>query len=249
MGTRILIRPNSLLHHRLSGAAHLSSPHILCQNNKIKAAVNNVGVLWAQTQPFFFVSNILSEDGQTGPECPPSMLMMTNERADEIWRWLWRDVKFMRVLFRRRETVIWNEYTPLIVRSLPWKQFGAKAVTCPGFVNELKMSGARTRSWQVFAMQCFYSQARGKWKKTVEAITNPHSHKGSLKINPSRLCLEHYTCSRPFLKPWCSYPGGWWSVSPPCHCRKANAPAHTTLSSIVWFKSSTAFPYPPGTFL
>ena len=75
----------------------------------------------------FICVKLIVEDQQTGAEQPPSTLMMTNERADEIPTILLRcenkrGVYIPHVYETWGETVITNEYARLIVRGLPWKQ-------------------------------------------------------------------------------------------------------------------------------
>lgn len=124
---RILIRPSSALHRRQRPCL---SANAACQSNKIKAAVR-------QACAAFICLWLIVVDRQTGAERPPSALMMTNEQADEISWWPYWDVKTREEFMCRDfyetsgERVITNEYTRLIVRSLPWKQYHCESCHVP----------------------------------------------------------------------------------------------------------------------
>lgn len=104
------------------------SANAACQSNKIKVR---------QACAAFICLWLIVVDRQTGAERPPSALMMTNEQADEISWWPYWDVKTREEFMCRDfyetsgERVITNEYTRLIVRSLPWKQYHCESCHVP----------------------------------------------------------------------------------------------------------------------
>lgn len=123
---RILIRPSSALHRRQSRTVSLRQCCLSKQQNKSTSGLCS-----------FYLSLTYCCGSTDGAERPPSALMMTNEQADEISWWPYWDVKTREEFMCRDfyetsgERVITNEYTRLIVRSLPWKQYHCESCHVP----------------------------------------------------------------------------------------------------------------------
>ena len=161
----------------------VSSPVRCVKTTKKKATANSSehsGPKWI----LFAYCKLIAEDRQTGAEWPPSALMMTNEWVDEISRRACWDAKtreeFICSTFYETggETVITNEYTQLTVGRLSWNK-SVKRPSCARFVNEVKTTGAQTHCWHLVRDAALVIAGEGRWREPVEAITNPHSHKGA----------------------------------------------------------------------
>lgn len=136
METRILIRPGSLLHHRQSWATYPLSLHqysVSKQQNKSHSkqprstrSQNSFYLCqtycWGSTDGSG-VTSIDANDDKRASWWNFTMIVLRCENK--------RGVYVQRVYETWGETVITNEYTRLLVRSLPWKQFCEKAVMCP----------------------------------------------------------------------------------------------------------------------
>lgn len=135
METRILIRPSSLLHHKQSWAEYPLSLHQHCvskqqnkSHNKLLLSIPSLNIFyscqtycWGSADESRATSIDTNDDKRAG-WWNFTMIALRCENK--------RGVYVQRVYETWGETVVTNEYTRLIVRSLPWKQYREKTVMC-----------------------------------------------------------------------------------------------------------------------
>lgn len=156
----------------------------LCQNNKNKATANSVWALWALMD---FICVLQTYCWRSADGSGVTSVGANDDKRVGWWNFttaLLRRKKNARSLFAVPFTRLKGKWwLQMNILDLLWagspENKSEKRPSCARFVNEVKTSRAQTHCWHLVCDAALVFSGKGRWREAVEAITNPHSHKGA----------------------------------------------------------------------